>query len=119
MIDAGETTLPLDLLILAPSLVTMPCVNSAWKGSWKSRCPRSASALVKKRAYIRCRIACSTPPMYWSTGIHWRSAAGPQAAFVARVAVAQEVPRRVHERVHGVRLPARGATALRAGGVHP
>ena len=29
----------------------------------------SASALVKKRAYIRWRIACSTPPMYWSTGI--------------------------------------------------
>ena len=79
-IDAGETTLPLDLLIFAPSLVTIPCVNSAWKGSWKSRCPRSASALVKKRAYIRCRIACSTPPMYWSTGIHSRSAAGSQAA---------------------------------------
>ena len=29
----------------------------------------SASALTKKRAYSRCRIACSTPPMYWSTGI--------------------------------------------------
>ena len=78
--EAGETTLPLDLLILEPSLVTIPWVNRAWKGSWKSRWPRSASALVKKRAYIRCRIACSTPPMYWSTGIHSFSTAGSQAA---------------------------------------
>ena len=30
--------------------------------------PRSYSAFVKKRAYIRCRIACSIPPMYWLTG---------------------------------------------------
>src|ERR1700727_651939 len=26
-------------------------------------------ARVKKRLYNRCRIACSTPPIYWSTGI--------------------------------------------------
>ena len=75
---------PCDLLIFAPSFVTMPCVNSASNGSWKSRWPRSASALVKKRAYIRCRIACSTPPMYWSTGIHSRSAAGSHAAWSLR-----------------------------------
>ena len=37
--------------------------------------PRSARALVKKRAYIRCRMACSTPPMYWSTGIQCSAAA--------------------------------------------
>ena len=29
--------------------------------------PRSLNAFVKKRAYIRCRIACSIPPMYWLT----------------------------------------------------
>ena len=44
----------------------------------------SASALVKKRAYIRCRIACSTPPMYWSTGIQWSAAARSQAASSLR-----------------------------------
>jgi hypothetical protein len=62
--------LPFDLDILAPSRVIMPCVKSRANGSCTSRWPRSASAFVKKRAYMRCRIACSTPPMYWSTGIH-------------------------------------------------
>src|SRR5437773_11483883 len=78
--EAGETTFPRDLLILAPSLVTIPCVKSARKGSCTSRWPRSASALQKKRAYIRCRIACSTPPMYWSTGIHSWTASCDHAA---------------------------------------
>ena len=109
-----------DLLIFAPSLVTIPCVNSAWNGSWKSRWPRSASALVKKRAYIRCRIACSTPPMYWSTGIHSRSAAGSQAAWSLRgVAVAQEVPGGVHERVHRVGLAPRRPAAVGAARCDP
>ena len=27
--------------------------------------------LVQKREYSRCRIACSMPPMYWSTGIQY------------------------------------------------
>src|SRR6185312_2467734 len=31
---------------------------------------------VKKREYSRCRIACSMPPMYWSTGIHLLATAG-------------------------------------------
>ena len=26
------------------------------------------NSLWKKRAYSKCKIACSTPPMYWSTG---------------------------------------------------
>ena len=63
---------PRDLDIFAPSRVTIPCVNSALKGSLTSSRSMSVSALHKKRAYIRCRIACSTPPMYWSTGIHSR-----------------------------------------------
>ena len=109
---AGETTLPRDLLIFAPSFVTIPCVNSAWNGSWNSRWPRSASAFVKKRAYIRCRIACSTPPMYWSTGIHSRQRPGvPGLVVVAGVAVAQEVPGGVDERVHRVGLAPRRAVA--------
>ena len=31
----------------------------------------SRSALVKKRAYSRCRIAWVTPPTYWSIGAHF------------------------------------------------
>ena len=67
----GETALPLDLDIFAPSRVIIPCVNSRANGSCTSSSSMSASAFTKKRAYIRCRIACSTPPMYWSTGIHF------------------------------------------------
>ncbi len=55
----------------------MPWVKSRENGSRSSlgATPRSASALVKKRAYIRCKMACSTPPMYWSTGIQASAAA--------------------------------------------
>ena len=67
--------MPFDLDIFAPSRVTMPWVKSRAKGSWNPSRPMSASAFVKKRAYIRCRIACSTPPMYWSTAIHMSTAA--------------------------------------------
>ena len=45
----GETTLPRDFDIFAPSRVIIPCVNSAANGSWKDRWPRSASTLMKKR----------------------------------------------------------------------
>ena len=80
----------------------------------------SASALTKKREYIRCRIACSTPPMYWSTGIQpARHLTVPRRPVVMRVAVAHVVPARVDERVHGVGLARAGAAARRASGVHP
>ena len=46
----GETTLPLDLDIFAPSLVIIPWVKRRANGSSASRWPRSFSALVKKRA---------------------------------------------------------------------
>ena len=59
----------------------IPCVNRFANGSWNESSPMSASAFVKKRAYMRCRIACSTPPMYWSTGIHRATVAGSHAAF--------------------------------------
>ncbi len=48
----------------------MPCVNSPANGSSTARKPVRCIARVKKRAYSRCRIACSTPPIYWSTGSH-------------------------------------------------
>jgi len=73
--------LPLDFDIFAPSRVIIPWAKRLANGSWTASAPRSASALVKKRAYIRCRIACSTPPMYWSTDSQWSLARRSQAAF--------------------------------------
>src|SRR3954451_8943312 len=73
MYGAGLITLPFDLDIFAPSRVIMPWVKSALNGSGASISPMSDRAFVKNRAYIRWRIACSPPPMYWSTGIHWAS----------------------------------------------
>ena len=72
MISSGATRLPFDFDIFAPSRRIMPWVKSRRNGSRSSAgaTSRSASALVKKRAYIRWSTACSAPPMYWSTGIH-------------------------------------------------
>ena len=41
MISSGETTLPLDLDILLPSLRTIPCVNKPRNGSLASIRPKS------------------------------------------------------------------------------
>jgi hypothetical protein len=68
MISSGETTLPFDFDIFEPSLRTMPCVSRFVNGSSKSTRPASCSTFVKKREYRRCRMACSMPPIYWSTG---------------------------------------------------
>ena len=38
--------------------------------------PMSYKTLVKNRMYSRCKMACSTPPTYWKTGIHRRTSAG-------------------------------------------
>ena len=62
-ISSTGTTLPFDFDIFAPSLVIMPWVNSRRNGSTTGHQPASYSAFVTKRAYIRCRMACSTP--YW------------------------------------------------------
>ena len=35
--------------------------------------------LDEEPLYSRCRIACSTPPTYWSTGIHILTSAGSNA----------------------------------------
>ena len=69
IMSSGLTTLPLDLDILAPSLSTMPWVSKFSKGSSQEHIPKSYNTFVKNRAYMRWSIACSTPPMYWSTGI--------------------------------------------------
>ncbi|MND00109.1 hypothetical protein D3C83_186090 [compost metagenome] len=61
--------LPSDLDIALPLRITWPWLTSRVNGSVKSTMPRSYSTLVKNRLYSRCRMACSMPPMYWSTGI--------------------------------------------------
>src|SRR6185436_19914195 len=48
----------------------MPWLNKRRNGSSKSTTPISRRNMVKKREYKRCRIACSTPPTYMSTGTH-------------------------------------------------
>ena len=60
-------------------------------------------------------MACSMPPMYWSTGIQ-RSTRSVSTIFAVscRVEKAQVVPGRVDERVHRVGLAARRPAALRA-----
>ncbi len=50
------------------SFKTMPCVSRRLNGSSNATRPRSRMTLVQKREYSRCRMACSMPPMYWSTG---------------------------------------------------
>ena len=80
MYGVGLITLPFDLDIFAPSRVIMPCVNSFRNGSCPVSRSMSASAFTKKRAYIRCRIACSTPPMYWSTGAQRARISGSHGA---------------------------------------
>ena len=69
-----STPLPSDFDIARPSLMTWPWFMSRWKGSVKSTMPRSCNTLVKNREYSRCMVACSTPPMYWATGIQRRTA---------------------------------------------
>ena len=46
----------------------MPWVSSRVNGSSSFTRPKSRMTLVQNREYSRCRMACSMPPMYWSTG---------------------------------------------------
>ena len=62
------------------SFRTMPCVSRRWNGSSTSVSPQSRMTRVQKREYSRCRIACSMPPMYWSTGIQYCARASTIAA---------------------------------------
>ena len=71
IISRGSTTLPLLLLMTIPSFSTIPWLSRLENGSSMVVSPVSLRALVKNLAYSRCRMACSIPPMYWSTGIQY------------------------------------------------
>ena len=60
----------LDLDIFTPFFVIMPCVKSRSNGSENEMSFMSRSTFTMNREYRRCRIACSTPPIYWFTGSH-------------------------------------------------
>ena len=113
----GRDDVALRLRHLRAAAVDHPLVNRRANGSRKPTRPMSFITFVKKRAYSRCSTACSMPPMYWFdrqpvVGDLARSNGG---LVVPRVGVAEEVPRRVDERVHRVRLAPRRAAARRAG----
>src|SRR5437868_8267902 len=57
----------------------MPCEKRPANGSSISVYPHSFSARMKKREYSRCKTPCSTPPIYWSTGIQYSAAARSKA----------------------------------------
>ncbi len=64
-------------------------------------------------------MACSTPPMYWSIGNQYAAfALSNGALIVVRIGVAIEIPGRIDERVHRVRLAPRRTAAFRASRVH-
>ena len=119
-IAAGETTLPFDLDIFAPSLVIMPWVKRRANGSWTSRWPRSDERLaeearvhqVQDRVLDAADVLVDGHPRADDRGV-------PRGVVVGGVAVAQEVPGRVDEGVHRVGLAPGGAAAGRAGGVDP
>ncbi len=65
-------------------------------------------------------MACSTPPTYWSTGAHLSARAGSKARSSSfGIEEAQEVPRAVDERVHGVGVAQRRRAIDRVRHVHP
>src|SRR5258707_13872005 len=59
----------------------MPCVNMLANGSSMPIWPVAVIARGKKRLYNRCKIACSTPPIYLSTGIIRVTTEGLVGAF--------------------------------------
>src|SRR5690606_3706971 len=69
-ISSGLMTLPLDLDIFS---LLSPCIMP-WEvlflyGSGVFTTPMSYRNLCQKREYRRCRVVCSIPPLYQSTGI--------------------------------------------------
>ena len=115
-IERGETTLPRDFDIFAPSRVIMPWVKSAAKGSWKDEVPEVRERLdeearveqVQDRVLDAADVLVDRHPA--RNGV-----APPRLLVVGGVAVAQEVPGGVDEGVHRVGLAARRPAADRAG----
>ena len=52
----------------------MPWEVRFWYGSLVGTTPMSYRNLCQKRLYSRCRVVCSMPPLYQSTGLQYSSA---------------------------------------------
>ncbi len=86
MSGSRDTALPRDFDIFSTRpvgdwRVIIPWLKSAENGSSNVTRPRSFMTRAKKRAYRRWRIACSMPPMYWSTGAHSAARGPSKGAF--------------------------------------
>ena len=57
----------------------MPWFRQRVNGSVNDTSPMSYSTLVMKRLYSRCRMACSMPPVYCVTGIHFATSSTENA----------------------------------------
>ena len=77
----------------------------------------SRKAFTKKREYIRCSTACSAAGVQVDRHPVRHGLRVPGPRVVVRRAVAQEIPGRVDEGVHGVGLAARFGAAHRAAGL--
>src|SRR3989344_3188001 len=68
---SGSPTLPRDLDMRLPSgPIITPWLRRDRNGSENSTAPKLFKALVIKRAYKRCMVLCSRPPIYNGTGSH-------------------------------------------------
>src|SRR5690554_5805624 len=67
--SSGLTTLPRDLDIFSLfSPKIMPWEVRFWYGSELDTTPISYKNLYQNREYKRCKVVCSIPPLYQSTG---------------------------------------------------
>src|SRR3989344_953829 len=85
--SSGLTIFPRDLDIFAPSLVIKPCARNFLKGSSKFISPQFLNTFVINLAYIRCKTACSAPPIYICTGSHLRARHLSNGAFLFFVSI--------------------------------
>ena len=66
--SSGPATFPFVFDIFEPPICTHPWWNRRANGSRNPTRPMSFSAFTKKRAYSRCPVVWSIPPMYCDTG---------------------------------------------------
>ena len=117
--SSGETTLPFDFDIFAPSLITMPCVNrrshrlvvlDQAQVAHHLR-PEARVDQVQNRVLHAADVLVDGKPILRDRRIERR-------LRILRVGVAIEVPARIDEGVHRVGLALRRPAALGARGVH-
>src|SRR3989344_3094278 len=70
--SSGLTPLPFDFENLVPSSASIsPCEVRFMYGSLVGTSFKSYKNLCQKREYKRCKVVCSIPPLYQSTGVQY------------------------------------------------